>query len=80
MMTAPMTFRPPGTIADHVRRDPHAWLGLPRHARAAEINAAFRRRARAYHPDRSDPFLRETHAEIFRALCAARRRLLAGPS
>ena len=41
---------------------------------AAEVNAAFRRLACAYHPDRSDPFLRATHTEIFRALHAAPAR------
>ncbi len=71
-------FRPlPASFAARLDSDPWLALGLPRAASRAEISTAFRRLARAYHPDRSAPFLREANAAILRTLYAARTRALA---
>lgn len=50
-------------------RDPYDVLGIPRHASAREVSSAYRRAARATHPDRhpDDPLA----AEQFRDLVAA---------
>lgn len=71
-------FRPvPTSFAARLEADPWQALGLRRDATRAEIGPAFRRLARAYHPDRSAPFLRASNAAILRTLYAARTRALA---
>ena len=74
----PLAFRPvPASFAARLEADPWQALGLRRDATRAEIGPAFRRLARAYHPDRSAQFLRASNAAILRTLYAARTRALA---
>lgn len=55
----------------------HELLGIAADASAQEIKQAYRRKARAYHPDRLDPFLRPHGEEIMRLLNRAYEVMLA---
>ena len=56
----------------------HEILEIPQGATEADIKVAFRNKARAYHPDRVDPFLRAQAEEIMKLLNEAYRVMLAG--
>ena len=50
------------------RLSPHELLGLSPTASEAEIKAAYRRKARLYHPDFVDPFLKRHGEEVMKLL------------
>ena len=66
---------------DELRRLPaHELLGVSPTASTSEIKAAYRRKARAYHPDFVDPFLKRYGEEVMKLLNRAYDVLLAGRS
>lgn len=69
------TNPPEGSFAQTVRQDPWGAFGLLPGASRQEIDAAFRRLVRAYHPDRSSAFFADTNTEVLRAVYDARQRL-----
>ena len=60
------------------RLAPHELLGISNTASRIEVKAAFRQKARAYHPDRVDPFLRSHGQEFMKLLNQAYRSMLSG--
>jgi DnaJ-class molecular chaperone len=63
---------------DELRRQPaHEILGVAADASAAEVKAAYRRKARAYHPDFVDPFLKRHGEEVMKLLNRAYDAMLA---
>lgn len=78
-----MRWRPLGGAhlnrIEHLRRlPPHELLGVGAGASFEEIRRAYRARARAYHPDRMDPFLRAHGEEVMRLINTAYERLTEG--
>jgi len=62
---------------EQLRRVPaHELLDVPLTASEAEIKAAFRRKARAYHPDFVDPFLKRHGEEVMKLLNRAYELML----
>ncbi len=57
---------------------PHELLGVAADATPENIKRAYRRKARAYHPDRIDPFLRPHGEEIMKLLNRAYQLMRAG--
>jgi|GraSoiStandDraft_46_1057282.scaffolds.fasta_scaffold1051556_2 DnaJ-class molecular chaperone len=55
-------------LDDLARLPAHELLGLSDTAPEADIKAAYRRKARAYHPDFVDPFLRHHGEEVMKLL------------
>ena len=62
---------------DELRRlAPHELLGVSASASAGEIRSAYRRKARAYHPDFVHPFLRLHGEEVMKLLNQAYHLML----
>ena len=62
---------------DGLRRlPPHELLGIAATASEIEIKAAYREKARAYHPDSLDPFLKRHGEEVMKLLNRAYQLLL----
>ena len=69
---------PPPAPLEELRRLPaHELLGVPATAPEAEVKAAFRRKARLYHPDFVDPFLKRHGEEVMKLLNRAYQHMLA---
>ena len=76
MKWTPLDFR--ARTLDEWRRQPaHEILGVPEHASEAEVKAAYRRKARIYHPDVLDPFLKRHGEEVMKLLNRAYDLMLA---
>lgn len=76
MKWTPLDFHVP--TLDELRHLPaHEVLGVPADASAAEVKAAYRRKARVYHPDFVDPFLRPHGEEVMKLLNRACEVMLA---
>jgi DnaJ-class molecular chaperone len=56
---------------------PHELLGVAESASETEIKAAYRRQARAYHPDHVVPFLKAHSEEVMKLVNAAYNSMLA---
>ena len=56
----------------------HELLGVAADATAQEVKRAYRQKAKAYHPDRIDPFLRPHGEEIMKLLNRAYQLMLGG--
>jgi DnaJ-class molecular chaperone len=62
---------------EQLRRVPaHELLDVPLTASEGEIKAAYRRKARAYHPDFVDPFLKRHGEEVMKLLNRAYELML----
>lgn len=57
---------------------PHELLGVSAEAATQDIKLAYRRKARAYHPDRIDSFLRPHGQEIMKLLNHAYQLMRSG--
>lgn len=68
MKWRPLTGRHTNRIEALRGMAPHELLGISATASSAEIKAAFRVKAKAYHPDRLDPFLQSHAQEIMKLL------------
>ena len=56
------------TLQELARLPAHELLGVEATASRTEIKAAYRKKARAYHPDFVDPFLRRHGEEVMKLL------------
>jgi len=65
-------------LEELARLTPHELLGLSPTASEVEIKAAYRRKARVYHPDFVDPFLKGHGEEVMKLLNRAYALLLSG--
>jgi DnaJ-class molecular chaperone len=66
-----------GRLARLRRKAPHEILGVSPSAPGAEIKQAYRRQARAYHPDVVDPFLRPHSEQMMKLLNDAYQSMMA---
>jgi DnaJ-class molecular chaperone len=64
------------TPQELARLPDHELLGVAANASEAEIKAAFRKKARIYHPDFVDPFLRRHGEEVMKLLNRAYDHML----
>jgi DnaJ-class molecular chaperone len=64
------------TPQEHARLSDHELLGVAATASEAEIKAAYRKKARVYHPDFVDPFLRRHGEEVMKLLNRAYDHML----
>ena len=55
---------------------PHELLGVAPDTPPADVKRAYRLKARAYHPDRLDPFLRAHGEEVMKLLNQAYRAMV----
>ena len=69
------------SYADRIREmeklAPHQLLGIDEQASAKEVKAAYLRLVKAYHPDRSDPFMARYNQEVTKLINVAYKRLTA---
>jgi curved DNA-binding protein CbpA len=68
--------RRPDPLGDLARLPAHEVLGVPAAASEDEIKAAYRRKARVYHPDSLHPFLRRHGEEVMKMLNRAYDEML----
>jgi DnaJ-class molecular chaperone len=64
------------TPQELARLSDHELLGVAATASEAEIKAAYRKKARVYHPDFVDPFLRRHGEEVMKLLNRAYDHML----
>ena len=64
------------TLHELARLPAHELLGVTATASETEIKAAYRKKARAYHPDFVDPFLRRHGEEVMKLLNRAYDHML----
>ena len=64
-------------LQELARLPDHELLGVGTTASEAEIKAAYRKKARVYHPDFVDPFLRRHGEEVMKLLNRAYDHMLA---
>jgi DnaJ-class molecular chaperone len=64
-------------IAQMAKLSPHDLLGVGTQASREEIKAAYLRLVKAYHPDRSDPFMARHNHEVIKLINAAYEKLRA---
>lgn len=67
-------------LADELSRlcglSPDELLKVPPDATVETIKAAYRRMARAYHPDKADPFMRKHNEQVMKLVNDAYARLI----
>jgi molecular chaperone DnaJ len=67
-------------LADELSRleglDPAEILQVPPEASFDEIRGAYRRLARVYHPDKSDPFMKKHNEQVMKLINDAYQRLM----
>ena len=64
-------------IAAMAKLPPHELLRVDVEASRAEIKTAYLRLVKAYHPDRSDPFMARHHQDMIKLINAAYEKLTA---
>ena len=62
-------------VADMANLSAHELLGVDAQASKDDIKAAYLRLVKAYHPDRSDPFMARHNLEITKLVNAAYKKL-----
>ena len=62
-------------LAAQLELDPFAVLGIEASASDDEIRLAYRKRVRAYHPDRQDEFIRLHAQEVIKIVNSAYERI-----
>jgi DnaJ-class molecular chaperone len=65
-------------IAELEKLDPYTLLGVSEDAPDEEIKAAHRNKVKAYHPDVSDPFLKQHNEEVLKLVNRAYERIMRG--
>jgi curved DNA-binding protein CbpA len=68
-----------GRLTTLRRKAPHEILGVSPSASEVEIKQAYRKQARAYHPDVVDPFLRPHGEQMMKLLNGAYQSMMARP-
>ena len=53
------------------RMSPHELLGLSENATPSQIKSAYRKKVKTYHPDKTDPFMREFSQEYTKLIIQA---------
>ncbi|GGA51400.1 J domain-containing protein [Dyella nitratireducens] len=62
-------------LTAQLEQDPFAVLGIEASASDDEIRLAYRKRVRAYHPDRQDEFIRLHAQEVIKIVNSAYERI-----
>lgn len=62
-------------LAAQLERDPFTVLGIEASASDDEVRLAYRKRVRAYHPDRQDEFIRLHAQEVIKIVNSAYERI-----
>jgi DnaJ-class molecular chaperone len=70
----------PSKFSDEIARlkslEPHEVLRIPPTSSLVEIKCAYRNMVKVYHPDASDPFMKEYNEEVFKIITCAYELLL----